>query len=241
MFEGVEGSRGLHHFVVDKMGQMIASGELAEDTQIMPEEIGEQFGVSRTVVREVLRVLESKGMVRPRPKTGTRVLPVTQWNLLDQEVIGWRVQGPESARQLSELSDLRAAVEIFAARRCADNATPEQVAALHHACDEMEATGLSGDLSGFTAADITFHTLILEASGNAVFGNFAAPFAAFLHAREELHTLPEQVENTVLEDHRQIVVAIEKHQPDLAESLSRDLIEKARQELQQKLAKRRGK
>ena len=138
-------------------------------------------------------MLDAKGMVRPRPKTGTTVLPQSQWNLLDQDGIRWRVAGPEGLRPLRELSDLRAAVEIFAARGCSEYASDDQVLALHHTCDDMAHAAPAGDHRAFTAADVAFHTTILEASGNAVFSNFAWPFAAFLHAREDRHTLADQV------------------------------------------------
>lgn len=236
MIEAGDGARGFVHVVVNRIGQLIVTGDLAAGDQIVPEELGETFGVSRPVVREALRVLEAKGMVRPRPRTGTRVLPMREWNLLDQDVISWRVKSPSGAVQLRELSDLRAAVEVYAARMCAENASPAQVAALREACDRMAATGTAGDLSGFTAADITFHTLILEASGNAVFGHFAAPFGAFLHAREDLHTLPEHVSDPVLDTHRQLVEAIGRSDPAAAEALSRTLVDIAQREIDEQLA-----
>lgn len=236
MPEDQHAPRGLHSLVVHRLGAAIASGQLPADTQLVPEDLCEQFRTSRTVVREALRVLEAKGMVRPRPKTGTRVLPVESWNLLDQDVIGWRVQGPAKTDQLRDLTELRLAVEVIAARRCADQATHDQLVRLRLACDDMAAAAASGDLSAFTAADIRFHTTILEASGNAMFSHFAAPFAAFLHAREDLHTLPEQVNESVIEDHRQVLRAIEKHDGPAAEALSRSLIEKARAELENNLS-----
>ncbi|CAM5383101.1 Vitamin B12 import ATP-binding protein BtuD [Streptomyces alboniger] len=62
----------------------------------VPEEIGQRFEVSRTVVRESLRVLEAKGLVSARPNVGTRVRPVSDWNLLDPDIIEWRAFGPSA-------------------------------------------------------------------------------------------------------------------------------------------------
>jgi len=228
---GLDAARGRHQFVVNRLGLMIAAGELAEDSQILPDEVCERFGVSRPVVREALRVLEAKGMVSPKPKTGTRVLPIHQWNLLDQDVISWRIMGPHRARQLSELTDLRVAVEIYAARKCAIDATAEQLAEMHKWCDAMAAAAHAGNLEEFTEADIAFHTALLDASGNSVFQQFATPFAVFLHAKNELHTLPERVDDEVLDNHRGVVEAIAAHDADLAESLCRKMIEASRAEL----------
>jgi DNA-binding FadR family transcriptional regulator len=52
-------------------------------------ELGEQFGVSRTAVREAVKTLTAKGMVLPRPRIGTRVMPQSNWNFLDQELLSW--------------------------------------------------------------------------------------------------------------------------------------------------------
>ncbi len=52
-------------------------------------ELGEQFGVSRTAVREAVKTLTAKGMLLPRPRIGTRVMPRSSWNFLDKELLSW--------------------------------------------------------------------------------------------------------------------------------------------------------
>src|SRR4051812_29570854 len=99
--------RGVHGAVVDRLGLAIGAGQLRPGDQISVEQLGQEFGISRTVVREVLRVLESKGLIVARPRTGTRVTPVDMWDLLDRDVILWRVHGPDRNRQLEELVALR--------------------------------------------------------------------------------------------------------------------------------------
>jgi DNA-binding FadR family transcriptional regulator len=230
--------RGLHGHLVERLGAEIASGALEPGTQVVPEDLGVRYGASRPVVREALRALEAKGMVQPRPRTGTRVLPPQRWNLLDQDVIRWRAAGPHGPRQLEDLSDLRSAVEVLAARRCVTAATDEQVAAMHEACDRMERAAAEVDHGAFTAADVVFHSLLLEASGNAVFAGLAAPFAAYLHVREDLDTLPEHVEASVLTEHRDIVRAIAARDPDAAERWARSVVERSRAEAGRALARR---
>src|SRR5579859_5651448 len=107
--------RGLHGQLVQQLGQMIVAGELGADRPLVPEEIGHRFEVSRTVVRESLRVLEAKGLVSARPNVGTRIRPVHEWNLLDPDVIEWRALGPFRADQAREPSELRQAFEPLAA------------------------------------------------------------------------------------------------------------------------------
>lgn len=103
--------RGLHGQLVQQLGQMIVSGDLGADRPLVPEEIGQRFEVSRTVVRESLRVLEAKGLVSARPNVGTRVRPVSDWNLLDPDIIEWRAFGPQRDDQRRELNELRWTIE----------------------------------------------------------------------------------------------------------------------------------
>ncbi|MGH3737168.1 MAG: FadR/GntR family transcriptional regulator, partial [Micromonosporaceae bacterium] len=186
--------RGLHGQLIHEVGLRIATGELAVGEQLLPDELGERYGVSRTVVREMLRVLESKGMIQARPKTGTRVLGVEQWDLLDRDVIRWRVRGPDQARQLDELMELRSAIEPMAARDCASSADAEIGAQLATCCDQMEQAVRAGDHAAFTDADIAFHAALLTGSGNRIFGQVSEAIEAVLRAREELALLPEHIE-----------------------------------------------
>ncbi|GAA2102089.1 FCD domain-containing protein [Microlunatus panaciterrae] len=222
---------GLHGLVIDHLGRQIASGELAAGQQILPEEVGGRLNVSRTVVREALRDLQAKGMVLPRPKTGTRVLGVESWNLLDEQVIGWRVRTSARQQQLRELMDLRSAVEVAAVRGSCRSATPEDVGRLTACCDSMAVALQHDDLHAFTEADIEFHTVLLLASGNLVFRRFIAPFAAVLRARDDLDLLPAPVQSSVVESHRELADAIAAGRPDRAVPVARGLIDHARAEM----------
>lgn len=223
--------RNLHRMVVDELGTRIVTGELSEGAQINPDEIGRSMDASRTAVREALRVLEAKGMVHPRPKTGTRVLGVDRWDLLDEDVISWRVRGPDRVEQLTDLMDLRVAVETAAVRACCASATKEEVEQLLASCELMREAGESGDLPKFTQADIEFHARLLSASGNLVFGQFVGPFRAVLHAREDLATLPQQISPETIALHVRVADLIAARDTDAAEVAARSLIETSRGEL----------
>lgn len=222
------------HPVVADLGRRIATGELAAGAQVVPEEVAEQHGVSRSVVREALRVLEAKGLVQPKQRVGTRVLPPDRWDALDADVIGWRVQGPERLAVVSDLEELRAAVEPRAARLCCENGDDEgtaDVAELTMLAATMRRVGSRGDLAGFTAADVAFHSRLLHASGNAAFVRLEGTFAALLRAREELGTLPHQISEAVLALHEEIAEAIGERDADRAEQAARELVDGARSEV----------
>lgn len=227
--------RGMHGRVVDELGRAIASGRLPDDAQLVPEEVGEQFGVSRTVVREAFKVLETKGMVEARPKTGTRVLPAERWDLLDRDVIGWRVAGPARDSQLRELVDLRTVVEPLAARRSAEIGDARAVAALRVHCAAMLAAIEAGDATAFTSADIAFHAELLSGSGNRILAQISGAVEAALQAREDLHLLPKQLGVETVAAHAAIVDAIQSGHADEAEAATRALIRTADAEITEQL------
>ncbi|OFE17383.1 hypothetical protein BA895_16520 [Humibacillus sp. DSM 29435] len=231
----------MHALVVDELGQAIAAGELGYDSQLVPDEIGSHFGVSRTVVREAFKVLETKGMVEARPKTGTRVLPVERWDLLDRDVIGWRVAGPARDSQLRELVELRTAVEPLAARRFAQTREQEAaVATLRSHCEAMSAAIESGDASAFTTADIAFHTDLLTGSGNRILAQIAGAVEAALRAREDLHLLPDDLGPETVASHQAITDAIESGSAEEAERATRALIDTANDEITKQLQRQGG-
>ena len=169
--------RGLHGQLVQQLGQMIVAGELGSDRPLVPEEIGHRFEVSRTVVRESLRVLEAKGLVSARPNVGTRIRPVQEWNLLDPDVIEWRAQGPLRGDQARELAELRQAFEPLAAHLVAERggALSEPVRArLGELADMLAESAAAVDAAAYARVDAEFHALLLQATDNRMLEHLAA-------------------------------------------------------------------
>ena len=86
-------ARNLPRQLVLELGGKIIGGEIPPGTILTSDTLEAQFGVSRTVVREALKVLHDKGLTRARTKTGTIVLEREEWNLLDPDVIAWLACG----------------------------------------------------------------------------------------------------------------------------------------------------
>jgi DNA-binding FadR family transcriptional regulator len=165
--------RGLHGQLVQQLGQMIVSGDLGADRPLVPEEIGQRFEVSRTVVRESLRVLEAKGLVSARPNVGTRVRPVSDWNLLDPDIIEWRAFGPQREDQRQELCELRASIEPLAARLATDRGREEVQQRLADMVEIMGQAFAQGDSLTFSRADAEFHGVLLQSAGNRMLEHLA--------------------------------------------------------------------
>lgn len=206
--DGLGNGRGLHGQLVTELGRRIAAGELDPAKPLVPEEIGRRFGVSRTVVRETLRVLQSKGMLRARQNVGTHIRPEREWNLLDPDVIRWRLEGANARENMRDLVELRMAVEPQAAHLAAGRADKATRARLLAAVADMEAAAAAGDFDAFTEADVRFHSTLFGASGNLLIEQLATTVAGALRAREETLAAGGGVSPDALADHRQVAEAV---------------------------------
>ena len=122
--------RGLHGEVVHTIGLQIVSGHLRPGDPLPPEdELTSDLAVSRTVLREAVRVLAAKGLVLARPKTGTRVRERSDWNILDPDVLSWRAEAGYDQKLYEETTEVRLAIEPLAARLelAADDLQPDRV------------------------------------------------------------------------------------------------------------------
>ncbi|MFD1658627.1 FadR/GntR family transcriptional regulator, partial [Streptomyces caeni] len=201
--------RGLHGQLVQQLGQMIVSGDLGADRPLVPEEIGQRFEVSRTVVRESLRVLEAKGLVSARPNVGTRVRPVSDWNLLDPDIIEWRAFGPQRDDQRRELSELRWTIEPLAARLAAGHGREEVQQRLADMVEIMGHALGQGDSLTFSRADAEFHSLLIQVAGNRMLEHLSGIVSAALQVSGGPVTGCERPNETALAQHARIVDALD--------------------------------
>lgn len=116
--------KGLHARVLESLGPAITAGDYPPGTVLRTDELEQRFDVSRTVIREAIRVLESMQLVASRRRVGVTVRPTEEWNVYDPRVIGWRLAGRDRPRQLRSLTVLRSAIEPVAAGLAAQHATP---------------------------------------------------------------------------------------------------------------------
>lgn len=162
------------------LARMIASGAVLPGQNLPSEaELSLRFGVSRTVVREAIKGLEAKYLVRSRPRVGTIVLPREDWALLDAEVLGWVADYLDVAQFADAVLEARRAIEPAAAELACSRASLADLAEVERALDAMAAAG--GDPDSFTQADLAFHEALLRASHNPVFLQFIHSIRAGLN------------------------------------------------------------
>jgi DNA-binding FadR family transcriptional regulator len=153
--------------VVEELARQIISGAFAAD-EVLPTEpaLGEQFGFSRTVIREGLKLLEERGLVRIEQGRGTTVQPRDAWNLLDPVVLRIALEYDADLSLLDDLIIVRRELEREMARAAARHLTDDGLAALVENVEQMERS--YDDYERFREFDQGFHAIIMKASGNEV-------------------------------------------------------------------------
>ncbi|GAB2954763.1 FadR/GntR family transcriptional regulator [Hafnia psychrotolerans] len=177
-FETAAGmTRGLNTHIARDIARKILSGELQPGV-ILPSEmdLGEQFGVSRTALREALKLLSSKGLLESRPKVGTRVRARPLWNMLDPQLLDW-MQGMDATEEIyHQFLEFRRAIEPHATALAAVNASKEQRIELSRIYRQMCQVAEQFDQEQWVEIDTQFHRTIFIASGNC----FYVPFGNVL-------------------------------------------------------------
>jgi DNA-binding FadR family transcriptional regulator len=228
--------RGLHGAVVHEIGVRIVNGELKPGDTLPDNGFVGESEVSRTVVREAIKVLAAKGLVESRPKVGTRVRPRRDWNLLDPDLLAWQIEVGPDAEFLGQALELRRMIEPAAARLAAERATDAEIAALYEAYEAMAAAG--DDLDAFMEPDLRFHSLLLESCRNELLEHMNEIFTAVLRTIFAYSSSSSRSYPRAARRHRAIVKAIEARDPDAAEQAVLRLIDDTKRDLASAL--RRG-
>jgi len=195
----------LQQQLVESLGEQIIDGTY---TTSLPtaSDISESYGVSRTVTREAIKVLEEKGLLESRPKAGIQVRPREDWNLLDNDVMKWLYNSKENAAFWRDLMEMRLMIEPMAARLAAERATGEQAQAIHEAYQRLMKS--VNDLGAYKAADREFHEAIFAASQNALLIYLARTINIDLDAGRDLTGTIERSLTESLPIHEQLCGAI---------------------------------
>lgn len=223
----------MHERVVDELGRRIVRG-VWEPGRPLPVEdlLATEIGVSRGVLREAVKALVAKGMLRVRPRTGTRVLPPEYWNHLDRDVLRWK-QAEDATALLRETSELRRIVEPEAARLAAGRAGPDDLRALYDAVAAMEAAAAEPGRSGYVEADIAFHRALLDAGGNRLLGSLGRAIGIALEHSFLVSTQTPGAVEASLPGHRAIVEAVAAGDPTAAAAAVLAIIQAAEKEIAQ--------
>lgn len=199
--------KNLSYVLAEKLAQRILTGEYMPGSILPGEmELGEQFGVSRTAVREAVKTLTAKGMVLPRPRIGTRVMPQGNWNFLDQELLSWWMTEDNFQQVIDHFLIMRVSLEPQACLLAATFGTAEQKARLNTLMDEMVHLKKHFNRERWIEVDMAWHEHVYEMSGNPFLNSFASLFHSIY---QTYFTSITQDEVVKLDLHQSIVDAIQ--------------------------------
>jgi len=211
--------------LVDALGKEIATGKYEPGVTLpLEQELIDSFEVSRTVVREAIKVLSGKGMVRTARRYGTRVCDFESWRLMDPDVIGWHdPQSPMAWRIYRDSTAFRCIVEPEAARLAANHASEEQLQTISEAADCISPD--TDNTTSMIAADYTFHSIILESSGNLFLSQLSGTIHAILLFSHQTGTVaaPDLVMSHKV--HKAVADALLERKADLATRRMRKMLE----------------
>jgi DNA-binding FadR family transcriptional regulator len=197
----------LHGKVAHELGRRVVSGVYPAGALLPNEEqLCDELQVSRSPLREAVKVLAAKGLLESRPRIGTRVRSKDLWNLLDPDILAWRCATGPDAEFLRHLTELREIIEPAAASLAAASRTEEQLGVISAALKDMEG---AKTMAQWVVADLAFHTAILQATNNPLL----MPLAAIINsALESLFLVTARSAGDFkrgLQDHQKVFEAIQ--------------------------------
>ena len=220
---------------VATLGERIVAGDFAPGLPLPVEaDLAQTLDVGRSVLREAIKVLASKGMVSARPRLGTVILPRSQWNLFDHDVLHWMLRpGLVEPGLVRDILVARRIIEPQAARLAATNATVSNRSNIRAAYRAMADS--VGDPAASVRADIQYHNAILEASHNAILLAFSPALTAILSAFFQISIQNPDIFPGNLPAHERVSLAIDAEDPEAAHAAMLDVLGYTESDLTERL------
>jgi DNA-binding FadR family transcriptional regulator len=229
--------RSLPLQVANRIGSQIVSGALPPGALLPSEiELSGELGVSRTALREAIKVLASKGLIEQRPKTGTRIRPRASWNFLDPDVLVWQLANGPLDQHVRNLFDLRQAIEPGVAALAARRASAGCLEQLAQSYRDLEAAG--DDDERFTEPDMRFHQGLLAATGNETLRSLGTVIEHALGWSFRLSIGNPDGQRPSLPLHKAVLEAVCGRDPSTARQAMECLLAGAEQDVRRALAAR---
>jgi len=223
--------RNLTEQLVETLGRRIVSGDYPVGGKLPSEHyFGEEFDVSRPILREVTKVLMAKGLVESRSRVGTTVRARECWSMLDPDVLRWTIQSLPEQAFIDFLFDTRMVYEPGAAALAAKNADEADLERIRSAYQAMEAADTTSDLLD---PDVEFHQAIVDATQNPFLAHIGRTLHNALRYSIELTSQHPETHDLSLPRHKAVCDAILKRDSARAAQAMQILLEESRRDFAQ--------
>lgn len=215
--------QNLSEQIVQQIGLRIMRNEFKPgDTFLNEPELSQQFNVSRPVLREALKMLGAKGLLESRPKTGTRVRPRSEWNLLDPDIIAWQYEIGSDQSFLLGVCEVRLMFEPMTARFAAIRALAEEIATIEQCCQRLQ--DMLNSTEEYIQADLAFHSAICAAAHNELLHKITTTLDTPLRASRVVTAHLPKANEVAMPLHWAVTRAISSRDESAAEEAMRKLI-----------------
>jgi GntR family transcriptional repressor for pyruvate dehydrogenase complex len=225
-FTAVAREPSLVEKVASELSEAIVSGRLSRGTRLPSErDLGDQFGVSRTVIREAVRTLVAQGLVAQTSGRGVEVVGVDAQAAVDSLRLFLRGTTSFDVQQILEI---RYTVEVATAGLAAERATPAHLDELAGLCAQHAAFLEAGELTAASKVDFEFHRALVAASGNDLFLVMLDSVGDMLRkVRDRAFSTP-GVGEAGLREHREILqFVLERNASAAGDAMARHLAQAA--------------
>jgi GntR family transcriptional repressor for pyruvate dehydrogenase complex len=213
-----ERRRGLPDQLVSRIIAAVATGEHPPGTRLPPEEVlAGRYDVSRLTLREAVKVLRDKGVLRVQQGRGTFVNSPAEWSALDPALLATRsALGGEAGALATKLVEARRVVEVGVAELAASRRSPADLDRMRAAITRMQEAHRAEDVAEFSAADMAFHDALNQSADNPFLAALFQPIASLVY-EVRLHTSSTaEMQVVAIAGHEKIFVAVESGDPAAA-------------------------
>ncbi len=199
--------KALHERIADNIKEMIIAGKLKEGDKIRDGELCDAMDISRTPLREALRVLSAQGFITLIPHRGAYVAAPT-------------------FEEIREMFAVMGVLEGLCAHEAAQRMTDDEFSRLEKLHDRLEETFKSGDPKRYVHDNNIFHTFVQNLAGNEILNRITSELRQriLLHRRQSLN-MPDRMKRSI-QEHRKLLEAFRKRNPRKAETLMRNHLNK---------------
>lgn len=214
----------LHSAIAEELAVDIIEGRWKTGESMTLNDIQQRFSISRTVARETAHSLESAHAIVIKKRVGLIAQDLGEWLSLDTQVITWKLHSKQRKQELIALTELRLAVEPFAAAQAALRAPVETRALMPVLAMELRKNGEAGNMDEFHRLDLRFHNEILRHSGNDLFSSLSSLVDIVLTGRVEQGLYPSEPKHEMLLAHEDVAEAIWEGNPEMARKAMSDIV-----------------
>jgi GntR family galactonate operon transcriptional repressor len=225
-FDRIGGREKLHDRVTRALGLRVIEADRSSENATFPNEadLCQQLGVSRTIVREAVKVLANKGMVEVRPRSGTKPRPRIEWHLLDPDILSWQAEMQTDARMLRDLCEVRLSIEPTASGFAALRAGAEELGAIERCLTQREAVNASTHPDEAIDLNLEFYRSVVAASHNLLFQQLSATIRQPMRTALSYTVRLPASETLALEGHRALFEALTRNDPIGARQASEKIV-----------------